>query len=102
MFKNCSGLTFAPELISNPLSENYYKEMFSNCINLSSLTANKKFTSISAEIPLISGAKMPNAFENWLSGNIQNGIFYCKSQQLYTEFPAAYLPETWKIEKYKE
>lgn len=94
MFKNCSGLTFAPELISNPLSENYYKEMFSNCINLSSLTANKKFTSISAE--------MPSAFQNWLSGNTQDGIFYCKSQQLYTEFPPAYLPETWKIEKYKE
>ena len=83
MFKNCTSMTDAPEImLSSANSRGCMSNMFAGCTSLSSVTVHFKIWPPSALL------------NNWLSGVAPTGIFRCPAE-LPDERGNGRIPEGW-------
>ena len=83
MFRNCTGLTTAPDLPESSLTERCYSYMFSGCVNLKSIKV--RFVDAWGFSTL-----------NWFENASSTGIFY-KPNALPEEYGKDKIPTGWKV-----
>ena len=84
MFSNCTGLTKAPDLPATSLALNCYRNMFSGCSNLNSVTClATKITSTTCT-------------KDWLTNVSETGTFV-KAAGTSWSSGASGIPEGWTV-----
>ena len=84
MFRGCTSLTQAPELLATTLPERCYNFMFAECTNLSTIKCLA--TDISAS----------NALNNWTTSVASTGTFYKAAGVEWPEGESG-IPSGWTV-----